>query len=467
MKSKNDVYYKLLESWSSKSTSITSYEDIRQWLDIIKNNTYVNVKETMINDDSFWFYDEINGEILNRKRSFFQIKGIQEYKDGSLILEQPIIIQPEIGYLGIICKEINGTIHFLMQAKIEPGNINRVQLSPTIQATKSNFMKMHGGDTPPYLEYFEKASNYTILYDQIQSEQGARFLHKRNRNMIILVEEEIEVLPSYKWMTIYQIKRLMRENNIVNMDTRTVISMLNMSLINIIKDDSSSVQSMFGDKSMYYSFFNDIKYDVFVKIYNYINNCKMFHSYKEKLVPLNELYTWAVNDKGVFCKNDYPFSVKYYDIEITGREVKSWTQPLFVADGEMVLALLTRVRDNVREFLIQVKHEVGYCDIVELAPSIQKESNDNKEDAVSSFVNKAIASGSDKIKVLTDVYLSEEGGRFYHEENRNLIIQIAGDDLEQLPEGYFWVEYNILGALLNINNCVNVQLRNLISLLYI
>lgn len=47
-----------------------------------------------------------------------------------------------------------------MQAKIEPGNVNRIQISPTIQATKSNFMQTHGGKAPAYLEYFSDEQNY-------------------------------------------------------------------------------------------------------------------------------------------------------------------------------------------------------------------------------------------------------------------------------------------------------------------
>ena len=49
---------------------------------------------------------------------------------------------------GIICKKINGKLNLLMQAKIEPGNVNCVQISPTIQATKSNFTQVHGGKLP-------------------------------------------------------------------------------------------------------------------------------------------------------------------------------------------------------------------------------------------------------------------------------------------------------------------------------
>ena len=43
--------------------------------------------------------------------------------------KQPIINQPEIGFLGFITKEFNGILHFLVQAKVEPGNVNNVQIS--------------------------------------------------------------------------------------------------------------------------------------------------------------------------------------------------------------------------------------------------------------------------------------------------------------------------------------------------
>ena len=111
-----------------------------------------------------------------------------------------------------------------MQAKIEPGNLNQIQISPTLQATKSNFTQAHGGKKPAYLDYFLHAERYQIILDQLQSEQSSRFLKKRNRNMLIWVEEEVPLLPSHRWMTLGQIKELAcKYDNLVNMDTRTVL----------------------------------------------------------------------------------------------------------------------------------------------------------------------------------------------------------------------------------------------------
>ena len=67
--------------------------------------------------------------------------------------------------------------------------------------------------------------------------------------------------------------------------------------------------------------------------------------------------------------------------------------------------------------------------------------------------------------ILLDVLLSEEGGRFYHEQNRNVIMEVEIEELGELPEGYFWVNYSSLNYLVQVNNCLNIQLRNLLSLL--
>ena len=61
--------------------------------------------------------------------------------------------------------------------------------------------------------------------------------------------------------------------------------------------------------------------------------------------------------------------------------------------------------------------------------------------------------------------LSEEGGRFYQEQNRNMILEVSGEELEPLPPGYFWADYRTLNLLTQVNNCLNIQLRNLLSLL--
>ena len=143
--------------------------ELDAWIRQVNKTADVHLNRIPLSQCSPWFYDEMSGLIRNTDNSFFQIGGVRLTESDGTRREQPIIIQDEIGFLGIICTKIDGVWHYLMQAKIEPGNVNVVQLSPTIQATKSNFEQKHGGKRPLFLEYFLDMAADHILVDQIQS----------------------------------------------------------------------------------------------------------------------------------------------------------------------------------------------------------------------------------------------------------------------------------------------------------
>lgn len=453
-----------IESWVNTEGTVNSTDELLNWINELNETTYVKIRECNVNESSFWFYDDYNGEILNRKRSFFSIKGMRHFANGEFIGEQPIIIQPEIGYLGIICKKINGVLNFLMQAKIEPGNVNCVQISPTIQATKSNFTRAHGGKLPLYFELFENSNKYEVIYDQIQSEQATRFYKKRNRNMIMLVDEEFEVYQNFRWMTLGQIKKLMEIDNLVNMDTRTVLSGIPLTCTDISEQDKIKLKNLIADNALYSSIFESDPSKYLPKIYQKINNYKMFNDIKISTVPLNQLIDWKVDEFGITCKKQADFMVRYYDIEISGREVQHWTQPLFKAIGMATFGLITRNDNGVKQFLVKIKPEIGSFDKVEIGPTVQWEPshylyNDNEIEKV--FRKKIeIEEG-----IINDVILSEEGGRFYHEQNRNVIVECIDEEIPDLPAEYMWVDYGTLNYLVQVNNCLNIQLRNLLSII--
>lgn len=453
-----------LRSWAEENGNVNTTSDILSWVDMIRRETTVSIQESSLNNSNFWFYDDYNGEVTNRKRSFFSIKGVRKFVDNKFVSEQPIIVQPEIGYLGIICKKINGVINFLMQAKIEPGNINYVQISPTIQATKSNFMRVHGGKLPPYFEYFENAKRYKIVYDQIQSEQSSRFLKKRNRNIIIMVDEEVQLYNNYKWMTLGQIKALMKYDNLINMDTRTVISGLPISGFRFQDEELKPLKGFFSKESFFNSVFESEAISELPQIYYKINNYKMFQNDRTIEIPLFELTDWEMDELGITCKKESDFVVKYYDVSIEGREVTNWNQPLFKAIGHAVYGMIISSFDGCMKILVRVKSEIGTFDKIELAPSIQWDATHSKsqDDYIEAIFRKEIETDDN---ITLDVMLSEEGGRFYQEQNRYIVVFIEQSKIEKLPKEYVWVSYSTLNVLVQINNCLNIQLRNLLSTL--
>lgn len=456
----------IVKSWAASDSSVNPTKEILEWVEQRNATVKVRIDKTDFEKDGFWYYNEEEGCICNRNHSFFSVCGYQRIEEGKVIIEQPIIIQNEIGYLGILCKKIDGVLHFLMQAKIEPGNINKIQISPTIQATKSNFTQKHGGAKPPYLDYFMNAEQYHIVVDQIQSEQSSRFYKKRNRNILVELGEdvEVEVLPSHKWMTLGQIKELMKIDNLVNMDTRTVLSCIPYSTEQLTASEKAEIRSCFKDEALYCSMFEPSRENLIPILYRYINNYKMFAEGETRLVPLHELKDWEFTKDEIRCKHDYDFKVVYCDIEMEGREVKQWTQPLFEAIGIAVFGLFTCVENGVRKFLVHAKPEVGCHDFIELGPTVQMEPS-NKSNRKNELEEFFFTKLEEQQGIKKNVLLSEEGGRFYHEQNQNVIIEVEKEETGVLPEGYFWVDYATLNRMVQINNCLNIQLRNLLSLL--
>lgn len=461
----NQTLNAIARSWTVTDRGVNSTQDILKWVEERNATASVEIKRNLLSDSKFWFYDSETGTIHNQDNSFFSIAGFEKNIGEGTVIRQPVILQPEIGYLGIICQEIDGVMHFLIQAKIEPGNINQIQLSPTIQATKSNFTQKHGGAKPPYLEYFDQASQYEIVVDQIQSEQSSRFYKKRNRNIIIRVEEDITVLPSHKWMTLGQIKRLMRVDNLVNMDTRTVLSCIPYCTLRLEESERMQLSGTFSDQALFRSVFQGDGSNQLPEIYQNINNFKMFEEYRERFVPLHKLEGWKMEDDRIYCETPYPYQVIFCDIAIEGREVKQWTQPLFEAMGIATFGLICCEEHGMLKFLVRATPELGCFDGIELGPTVQREAvplPGHRETPVDLFFEQKLEAGED---VWYDHLLSEEGGRFYHEQNRNVLLRVKRESLPELPEGYFLVDYRTLNEMAQINNVLNIQLRNLISLL--
>ena len=458
-----DTLLSIARSWCETEGKVHTTAEILDWVRERNENTYVSIRPISLEQCEPWYYDEASGRIQNRNLSFFQIAGLKQEKQDGTVAMQPVILQEEIGFLGVLCREIDGVMHFLMQAKIEPGNVNSVQISPTIQATLSNFTRKHGGASPPYLEYFLNFDRYEVIVDQIQSEQSARFYRKRNRNIMIRVEEDVPVLPSHCWMTLGQIKQLMRQDNLVNMDSRTVLSCIPYAKLRLTERELLDLSEQFHDKALFRSLFIRTGEDALPRMYQRLNSYKMFQSFQQTVVPLSELTDWEMKGGELVCKHPYPFRVIFCDIAIEGREVRRWTQPLFAANGESLFGLLCCEMDGVLKFLVRFKQEIGVFDTVELGPTVQTEAGmPPMEDDITELFQRNLEQG---MGVMYDHMMSEEGGRFYHEQNRNVLLRVKEEELPVLPEGYFWLDYQSLNEMLQINNILNIQLRNLLALL--
>ena len=212
---------------------INKLDYVIDWFNKKREESDMIVEEVGINDLDKWNIDKNSGNITHDSGGFFEVIGVKvsntfDREVGKKGWTQPMIGKNPGGILGILMKRINGIPHYLLQAKAEPGNIGKLQLSPTLQATTSNLLKAHGGIRPKFSEYFDEPKNVKIIYAKWQSEDGGRFHLKSNYNMIVEVDvdEEFNIPDSFIWVTLYQIKQLLKIENFVGPHIRGIISYL-------------------------------------------------------------------------------------------------------------------------------------------------------------------------------------------------------------------------------------------------
>lgn len=448
-------------------------DQILSWMKSQNEEVVSNIMQIPISELRGWSYRD--DRIRHNSGKFFSIDGIHirtNYRN-TPEWDQPIINQPEIGFLGFIVKKFNGVLHFLLQAKIEPGNLNIVQLSPTLQATRSNYTRVHGGKAPTYLEYFNGEKDVLILVDQLQSEQGARFLHKRNRNIIVEVgeDEELEAKEGYIWASLGQIKELLRYPNVVNMDSRTVISCINfgsysehsLRLLDAVKR-MNGIHSSKPDSFLYSVLSGDNHLNELQDIIQWITSLKFKYELDVTPVGISEMKNWIYDGDTIHHESGKYFDVMGCRVEIGNREVVSWDQPMVRSAQEGLMGFIVKKINGIYHFLVQAKLESGNFDIVEMAPTVQCLTGNyrkGKNEYTIPYLEQILNAPKDKIWYSS--YQSEEGGRFFQEQNLNIIVEVGEEFPIEVEENYCWLTLNQMLSFVTYNNYLNIAARSLLS----
>jgi dTDP-4-dehydro-6-deoxy-alpha-D-glucopyranose 2,3-dehydratase len=371
-----------------------------------------------------WDFTQQGGDLAHRSGGFFTIGGLR-VTTADRYWTQPIIHQPEIGILGLLVRRQMGRTSFLMQAKAEPGNANGVQLSPTVQATRSNFSRVHKGARTRYLEYFAGTARGRVLVDVLQSEQGSWFYRKRNRNMVVETAQDLPEHPDFRWCTLDEVHAALAVDNAVNMDARSVLSCLRLD--DPERDGAGGLMD----------------------IQTWLNDTKMTRDVHARPVGLGELPGWSQTEKEI---SGGSFRVIAVRAEATDREVRSWTQPMIAPNERGLIAFLLRDIGGVPHVLVHADIEPGYMDVAELGPTVNQTGAE-----VGGPLADQVLNG----RIRFDTVLSEEGGRFYHAENRYVVAEVSGD--VAASEDYRWVAVADLAAMVQHGHLVNMQARTLLT----
>ena len=409
---------------------MTKLNEINKWLKSQKNKQKISVKEKDISNLTSWNFNL--KEIFHESKKFFSIIGIRVlsnfYKRKTW--DQPIIFQNENGILGILRRVKNEEPEYLLRANVEPGNINKLQISPTVQATKSNYTRVHGGKKIKYLNFFLKKEEFLI--NSKQTEQGFNYLLKKNKNILINVNKTIKLAENYRWIKKKNLISLIKKKNILNMDTLSVFS--------------CSIKKNIFDKPVETS--KDIK--IWLK--------KMNRTYfiKLKFIPLNKMKDWILTKKNIFHKKKSYFSIIGVAVSAKSREVSYWNQPLIRHRSLHFAGFVTKKINNTTHYLVKFIIEPGYkfgsvtCTVK--SSNISNYRRNLNLSIKSRYILKKIFFKKKGSVIKYDAVQSHEGGRFFKSQVRYMVVELKNNQKILIDKTYKWVSHNQMISLIKKGN---------------
>ena len=280
--------------------------------------------------------------------------------------------------------------------KIEPGNINKIQLAPTVQATSSNYQRAHKGARTKLLEYFEN-NDENIIFDVKQSEQGFRYIQKYNRNIMVELQDDIDFDDNFIWINQETVRNLLTIDNLINSCARSVLS------IELLK--SAENKKILFNKNKIFSLIDE-------------KNKSYTRSKELKFFSLMNLNDWFIDTNGTLkSKDKNQFSILGIRVSIPGRENSNWSQPILEENFLGEYKLLRYSKLNTSFYLFRKTEEPGIRGCV-LAPTQILRSSETLGTLIDNEFTK-------KTRKIISVELSEEGGRFFQSSFKHSVYEVS------------------------------------------
>lgn len=403
---------------------------VEEWRSNVLAQTNFAVEDVPLAASTSWRYRD--GAIQHASGRFFSIVGGRWHERGTARV-QPFIEQPEIGTLAFVQRVADGRPEVLVQAKVEPGNVGVVQLAPTCQATASNLACVHGGATPPGAGVLGASR---VLHESLQSEQGTRFLGKRNRNVLARLEHPAaEPAVTHRWIAVDELLGLLPADFLINTDARSVLV-------------TSPWRELVG-RAPFSRGASQLSREL-------AESAATCDDRAEQCVRAELAAARATAPSAARVSlNEVPlehrqFRVRHVRVTARGREVPTWDQPIIDSTGEGLVELTCGRRDGILKFLFAPASEPGLHNRIELGPS------------------RCVAPGEARTaraangKLLLECRQSEEGGRFFQDTNHFRIIDVG--DATDTP-GAYWLPLGTVQRLLRHGGWFTNEARSALALL--
>jgi oxidase EvaA len=445
-------------------------ESLLSWLESRRGLCDMTVREIPWQKSGEWRYCE--GALQHSSGGFFSIVGVVASSGGRSTLRQPLINQPEVGILGFLLQRRGDEPHLLIQAKPEPGNIGLVQAAPSVQATRSNYKRLHHGKPTPFLHFFTGDPAATVRADSLQSEQGTRFLGKYNRNITVELPAGLELDlghdPVYRWAPVREVCALLVSDFQINTDARSVLASSDWSALAGGDGPFSRCRGQGGFGEALLRSWNagpEAEQTTDAEILQRLEQLRAAHPFTVATVPLDDQVDWLDGSEPRLLGPAGSFDVRQVAVSSSEREVRAWDQPIVAQEREGTAVLLAREFDGVLHLLFRCRAEIGFKEGFQYGPALQDAGGapspvpelDAEEELLEALHRRATP-------VLSNLH-SDEGGRFYRSVARYSVALLDAADAPPVSPSLSWMTLAQIERLVKRQGVFSNEARSLISML--
>lgn len=354
------------------------------------------------------------------------------------------LYQPQSPIVGLLATRHDGERLFLLQARTEPGATNPAQLGPSIQASPAAFGL---GSRTPFIEHFSVTRmGFEVVFDRAVSDLGERYAGKQKRSILADFEPAEEIPDGFAWIGSDELVPMLGESFIATTDLRSSLSEAPWSVevgTGELTPRSEAVRSSLASVDL----------DVLGEV---LAACAQPVGGNERICSLASLELEQFDDEAlVYRQHGDDLTVRGFRVEVHGREVRSWNQPLMQPGSQGRHVLAVRNIDRGLEVFVRTGTSAGFRRPL-VYPTFSLTAG-SATAAIGGTCEAAVAGPA-----LVSVLECEEGGRFYHSLNSLEVVAVS--DPDSLHGGH-WISIGTLKQLLSMPMVCSIQLRSVASLL--
>ena len=337
----------------------------------------------------------VEGNYIHNMRSNYFNIGLYAPDVGERLI---LMKQPAHALIMLLVADVDGAPSVLLSLRTEPGLIGLTNLSTTIQSTRNNYLRQHGGKATPFIEVAADPLSFgEILYDGEHYDWGDYYIQKVKRFLIIKLHSAVAAPVGYLWVDLSTSKKLLLEDHLITNDLRVTLILMSSPPKGARCDKLGQVESAKPPKLT---------------------------------LSLTPCPAGLIDGRGT--------RISYFRTVTETREVSTWVQPLLVPETPMQICLLSAQREGERVFSIEQKTQLGLLGCHLWFPT-----------------------SSPAAPAIRQIATSAEGGRFsnYLINIKLQITDSTADTVHGFRPNAKWVTWDELSSLVATPLCTSLELR--------